>query len=270
MQELYIEPVAMDLAFNQPWENLKRIEAGVKARLAASPVPSEERLLLFPELSLTGFVTQAPAAFDLHGGDPLVERLRAIAAQNRTALAVGLPERNPRDAARPYNTLALLDPEGKIFAAYRKLHLFTLGAAPESACYSAGEKGVMAEYRGWKLGLSICFDLRFAGLYHQYARSGAELLLAPACWVGGPHKSEQFRTLGAAHAILSQAYLASVNRAGRDPAFEYDGAEYVFSPFGENLSKGGPCRLDRAELEACRRLAVRSADRPAYQVEGGI
>lgn len=268
--QLYVEPASMDLAWNEPFENIRRMDELIEGRLAAAPaVPSEARLFVFPELALTGFVTENPPAFKLEG-DPVVERLRRLASERRTALAVGLPERNPASPGRPFNTLLLLGPDGRTVASYRKLHLFTWGAAPESSRYSAGDKAVVASYLGWKIGFSICFDLRFGGLYHQYAKAGADLILAPACWVGGPHKSYQFRTLGSAHAILSQAYVAAVNRSGRDPAYEYDGAGFVFSPFGENVYEGSPCPLDPVELEACRRLAVRGSDRSAYEVQEAL
>jgi len=267
-QELFVEPVSLDLAFSEPAENLRRIEAAVSERLARAPAAAPgSRLFLFPELALTGFVTKQPRAFDLEGSDPVIEGLRRLAVSSRAVLAVGLPELNRSDPGRPFNSLALIGSEGELLASYRKLHLFTLGTSPESACYSSGEAGTLLSYRGWRIGLSICFDLRFPGLYHEYARSAADLILAPACWVGGAHKSYQFKTLGSAHAILSQAYLASVNRSGRDPAFEYDGSAYVFSPFGENLFEGAACRLDPSELESCRRLSVRPADRPAYPVQ---
>ncbi len=186
-----------------------------------------------------------------------------------TAIAAGFPEKNPKDPKRPFNTLAVFGPDGKILGKYRKLHLFTVGKVPETEVFTAGENGITIEYRGWKTGLSICFDLRFPALYHNYARSAVDLILAPACWVGGEHKSYQFKTIGSAHAILSQAFLASVNRAGRDPAYEYDGSRHVFSPFGEDQldAKPGACLLDETLLDACRKMKVRPSDRSAYPVK---
>ncbi|HBL19080.1 MAG: hypothetical protein A2X36_17240 [Elusimicrobia bacterium GWA2_69_24] len=266
-EALYLSPVPLDLAFNDPEENLRRVRAAVGSGLAAAPeVPSEERLFVFPELTLTGFVTKEPSSYALEPRDPRLERLCAVAAENRTAIAAGFPERNPADPARPFNTLALIGPDGRVTAAYRKMHLFTLGKNPETASYSAGEAGTLVSYRGWKIGLAICFDIRFAALFHAYAEAGADLILVPACWVGGEHKTYQFRTLGSAHAILSQAYVAAVNRSGKDPSFAYDGSAYVFSPFGKDLYEGKPLRLDPAELEKCRALQVRPSDRSAYPV----
>lgn len=265
---LRLQPCPLDLAWNDPSENLRKIENSLKTNLKNSSVP-EEFLFLFPELTLTGFVTENPPSFSLRENP--VQALAELAKKYRTAIAAGFPERNPKDSRRPFNTLAVFGPDGNLLGKYRKLHLFTVGKVPETEVFTAGENGIILEYRGWKTGLSICFDLRFPALYQQYARSAVDLILAPACWVGGEHKSYQFKTIGSAHAILSQAFLASVNRAGRDPAYEYDGTRYVFSPFGEDQLAGqtGGCLLDESLLEACRKMKVRPSDRKAYPVQDG-
>ena len=265
---LSVEPVPLDLAYNDAAANLKAVETAVASRLAKAPeVPSDERLFLFPELTLTAFVTKEPPAFSLTPPDATVAAAAALARRFKTGLALGFPERAP-GGGKPLNALAVFGPDGALAGVYRKNHLFTLGSAPESAAYAAGDAGVLFDYRGWRVGLAVCFDVRFSALFHAYAKAGADLILVSSCWVGGPHKTEQYRTLTSAHAILTQAYVAAVNRAGRDPVWEYDGSAYVFSPFGADLHAGGPVRLDPAELEACRKLAVRVADRPSYPVVG--
>ncbi|TBR18949.1 carbon-nitrogen hydrolase family protein [bacterium] len=263
---LFVEPVPLDLAYNDSPANLKAVESAVAGRLAARPdVPSEERLFLFPELTLTAFVTRDPPAFRLAPADETVGAVAALAKRFKTGLAVGFPER-AADGGKPLNALAVFAPDGAVAGVYRKNHLFTLGNAPESEAYAAGDGGVLFDYRGWRVGLAVCFDVRFSALFHAYAKAEADLILVSSCWVGGPHKTEQYRTLTSAHAILTQAYVAAVNRAGRDPVWEYDGSAYVFSPFGADLHQGGPVRLEESQLEACRKLAVRVADRPAYPV----
>ncbi len=145
--------------------------------------------------------------------------------------------------------------------------MFTVGEDPETAAYSSGSAGSVFTYRGWKVGLAICFDIRFPPFFHQYAKAEVDVVLVSACWVGGPHKTYQFKTLNSSYAILTQAYLAAVNRSGRDPAWEFDGAQYVFSPFGEDFYDGKPCRLDPQELQKARRLVVRPSDRDSYSVQ---
>ncbi|MDE2293034.1 MAG: carbon-nitrogen hydrolase family protein [Elusimicrobia bacterium] len=259
---LAVEPVPLDLAWKDPDSNLAALEREVRARLARSPeLPPEARLFLFPELTLTGFVTKDPPSYRVEPADPPLARLRELARSLGTGLAVGFPERNPADPARPFNALGVFAPDGALAGLYRKTHLFTLGREPESAVYAAGDAPVLLDYRGWKVGLAVCFDVRFSALFHAYAKAGADLVLVSSCWVGGPHKTYQYRTLCSAHAVLTQAYVAAVNRSGRDPAWEYDGSAYLFSPFGEDVLPGGARLLDPSELETCRKLAVRVADR---------
>ncbi len=268
-EPLAIAPVALDLAFNDPGENIRRIEAAVVGGLdAGRSARAGEMLFLFPELTLTGFVTKNPPSFSLEPMEGPVRRLSEIAARAGVALAAGFPERNAADPARPFNTLAVFGPDGLVLGAYRKIHLFTAGANSEARGYSPGDRGRVIAYRGWRIGLALCFDIRFPPLFHAYARAGVDLTLVSSCWIGGPHKSEQYRVIGQAHAIQTQGFVASVNRAGKDPFYEYDGSAYVFSPLGESLLEGRPCALDPAKIETARRLVVRPSDRDAYPIVG--
>ena len=264
---LIIEPVPLDLAWNDPEENLRRMDEAIALRRKGGKADAEARLFIFPELTLTGFVTQSPRTFSVTPPASAISRALDLARRHGTAIAFGFPETNPQNPGRPFNALLLARPDGSVAARYRKMHLFTAGREPESSLYSAGNRGILCEYRGWLLGLTVCFDLRFPRLYHAYARAGADLILAPACWVGGPHKSEKFRALAQAYAVLSQAYVAAVNRSGRDPHFHYDGSAHVFSPDGEPALKDGACALDERALEECRKMRVREADHESYPVE---
>ncbi len=264
---LFINPITLDLSWQDPEDNLSRIRSQISIRLKKNPtVDPEEQLFLFPELTLTGFVTENPPAYSLTPPHAHVAALCEIARENKTAIAAGFPEVNPDNENKPFNTMVLIGSNGEIVASYRKMHLFTWGEISEDKAFSAGEAGITTEYRGWKIGFATCFDIRFPRQFHAYAQESVELLLVAACWVGGPHKTYQFKTINSGHAILSQAYVAAVNRCGRDPFFHYDGAEYVFSPFGEDLYAKVPCKLDPAELEGARKLSVRPSDLDAYPV----
>jgi predicted amidohydrolase len=260
-EPLHLWPTALDLAWADPKENLRRIGSAIKARLRHCAVPPEQTLFVLPELTLTGFVTKDPKPAS---PEPVCELARRL----KTGIAVGYPETNPADPKKPFNTFSLVGTDGRIAASYRKMHLFTAGKNSEASSYSAGESGVLCDYRGWKTGFAVCFDIRFPALFRAYAKAGADLILVSACWIGGPHKSYQYKTVNSGHAILAQAYVAAVNRSGRDPFYEYDGAEYVFSPYGENVHVKGPVTLDPAELDAYRKLIVRpwDGDRKEYGV----
>jgi predicted amidohydrolase len=263
MKPLSVIPVSLELEWNDPDENLRRIEKALDAAPAAEP---ESRLFVFPELTLTGFVTGKPLHLTLEG--PEVRRLRDIAKNHHVAIVAGFPEHNPASKEKPFNTLVLIDAKGKIVASYRKVHLFTFGKRPESDVYSAGDHPVMCELRGWKIGLATCFDLRYAAQFLAYAKEKADLIVLPACWVDGPHKTRQFEVLSAAQAVLTQAYFVSVNRSGADPEFNYDGRAYVHSPMGEQLYTGEPVELTPESLEQARKIVVRPSDRAHYRLAG--
>ena len=108
------------------------------------------------------------------------------------SLADGTPgsssARSPRrraDPARPWNTSVLVAPDGSIAATYRKIHLFDVSVVDgpvdrESDRVTPGEHAVVAEVDGVRLGLSVCYDLRFPELYRALALAGAEVLTVPA------------------------------------------------------------------------------------------
>jgi len=260
---LRVVPCALELAFNDPRKNISRIDKAIRERTRGDRDP-QSLLFVFPELTLTGFVTKNPKTFALTDARGPLNALREIARRRRVGIVAGFPERGLNASCGPRNALVLIDPAGQIRSAYRKLHLFTAGANSESSRYAAGDAAVVCEYRGWRIAFAVCFDLRFSPLFHRYAQARADLIAVSSCWIGGPHKSEQYRTLNAAHAIAAQAYVVAVNQAGRDPFYEYDGAQLVFSPFGKSLYRGEPCRLDASQIEACRKMSVRAADRADY------
>jgi predicted amidohydrolase len=260
---LHLDLIPLDLAWCDPAENLKRMEKAIADRLAESPsLPKESRLFVFPETTLTAFVTGA----DCRSLDPESSEVRAalaLAKKHGVGLVFGFPEKVPGQE-RPLNTLYLVSPEGRKLAAYHKQHLFTGGASPESGCFAHGSSGTLAHYRGWKIGFGICFDLRFPAMFLPYARKGADLLLLPSCWLGGPGKSYQFRTMAAARAIENQAFFAALNRSGKDPYATYEGEALCFSPKGEPLPAVAGLQLDPALLEDARKLSVRASELASY------
>jgi len=267
-ESLSVCPVPIDLAWKDPEENLRRAEDAVKRLLLQARLPPDQILFLLPELTLTGFVTKDPQAYTVEPAHPHLEAARALARRLGTGLVIGFPELNPADPARPFNTMALIGPDGRLACRYRKLHLFTAGKNSEAAAYTAGDRGVTCVYRGWKLGFSVCFDVRFPQLFMRYAQAGADLILLSACWIGGPHKTYQFKTMSSSYAVLTQAYVCAVNRSGKDPFYEYDGSGYVFSPWGEDVFSGMPVALDSSEIESYRALIkARPSDREDVQVE---
>jgi predicted amidohydrolase len=256
------------LAWEDISKNLASTEEAISSRLKVTPeISPESRVFVFPETLLTGFVTSGAAQVAVDRNGTEVRAFRELAKKYRTALIIGFPER-VAGQEKPHNTLLMISHGGEDLADYQKIHLYTAGAAPESSHYERGDVGTLVNYRGWKIGFGICFDLRFPEMFQVYAKAGAELVILPACWIGGPGKARQFEILSAARAIEGQCFFGALNRSGKDPHVSYEGDVWCFSPKGEPLkevSSGQGFDLDPALLEDARKLLVRGSDLEEYQ-----
>src|SRR5687767_982777 len=117
---------------------------------------------------------------------PTFGRFGDKAKQHGIWLVAGTMPESSR-TGRPYNTSVLFDPEGRRAAVYRKIHLFdvSLGEGAthkESEHVEPGTTPVLAETPFGRIGMTICYDLRFPDLYRTYARAGAELVTVPAAF----------------------------------------------------------------------------------------
>ena len=261
-QALEIATIPMDLAWQDPETNVQRM----RAALDALPARVSPRISVFPELTLTGFTTVDPGRFALGAKDAHVVAAASLAREFDTALIYGFPELC--DDGKVRNALVFVDETGTSLAKYHKLHLFTQGATPEHSTYSPGLSPVSLDYQGWKIGLGVCFDLRFPELFRSYAKVGTQLNILSACWVGGPTKRDQFQALSKAQAILTQSFQVSLNRQGTDPFCSYEGEALVYGPRGETLAEtlNNPTLtlLDPALLEGARKLEILASLKPSY------
>ena len=224
-------------------------------------------------------VTRRAVAEDLAGdapSGPVATRLAELArANDMTILAGGMPERSG-DPERPYNTLALFAPDGRFSAAYRKIHLFDVDLADrsyrESAASSAGAEPAVVEAAGLRVGLSICYDLRFPELYRALADRGAEVLVVPAAFTV-PTGKDHWHVLLRARAIESQAYVVAAGQWGKHPGGRVTyGKSCIVDPWGEIIAQAsegegvivapidlGYLRRVRESLPSLRHRRLRSA-----------
>ncbi len=178
-------------------------------------------------------------AEDLDRGGPIVGMLRELAAKHGVwMIGGGMPEVVPGDPERTYNTAVVLDPAGALVARYRKIHLFDVeipgGAVlKESAATCAGDRRVTVDIDGAKVGLSICYDVRFPELYRALVKNdGAEILLVPAAFTahtGAAH----WHLLLRARAVEDQAYVIAAAQWGMHNAKrESYGHTLAIDPWG--------------------------------------
>jgi len=171
----------------------------------------------------------------------VVGALRSLARRHGVWLvAGGMPERSG-DPRRPHNTCAVFGPDGALVARYRKIHLFDVelndGADyRESSVTTPGEQAVVVDMAGLRVGLSVCYDLRFPELYRRLTEQGAQLLLVPAAFTLATGK-DHWLVLLRARAIENQAYLVAAGQWGRHGARLTNGKSCVIDPWGEVIAQ---------------------------------
>ena len=165
---------------------------------------------------------------------------------------------------KAWNRTVVIAPEGTVAACYDKIHLFDVDlgngeAYSESRLFRSGRRAVVASCAGWRVGLSICYDLRFAALYRALAQAGAEILTVPAAFTR-PTGRAHWRSLLRARAIENGAFVLAAAQTGRhEDGRETYGHSMVVSPWGEVLAEAREeptllmATIDHAQLEDARR-----------------
>lgn len=200
------------------------------------------RLVALPEASHVRGPKDALAASAEPIPGPWTKRWGDLARKHRVWILAGtMAERTP-EGGRPFNTAPLLDPRGRIVARYRKIHLFDADLPGkkirESDGSRAGNRPVVADVGGVKVGILVCFDLRFGWIWEELVRRGAEAVLLPSNFTRETGKAH-WTTLVRARAIESQCYVAAPACWGTHPGLGIDanGEAMVVDPWGEVLAK---------------------------------
>lgn len=205
---------------------------------------------------------------------PSFERLGAQAKRHRLHLIAGtLPEQGPT-RAKTYNTSVLFDPSGAPAAVYRKIHLFDVSLGPgathlESASVEPGDRPILAETALARIGMSVCYDVRFPGLYRALALAGAELLTVPAAFTV-PTGRDHWEVLLRARAIENQCYVLAAGQVGQNsPKRATYGRSMIIDPWGTVLASCPDrpsialAEIDLEHLHALRKkLPCLSHERP--------
>ncbi len=170
-----------------------------------------------------------------------------------------------REDGRWANRAFVIDSAGNVAARYDKLHMFDVDLATgeswrESNAYAPGDGPVVVQTPLGKLGLTICYDLRFPALFEYYGRAQVDLIAIPAAFTV-PTGQAHWHVLQRARAIEATAYVVSAAQVGRhEDGRETFGHSLVIDPWGEVLLDmgGETAGLSFAELDPARIAAVRS------------
>ncbi len=222
-------------------------------------------LLVFPEMymyrrleDLTTPLAQIAEPVD----GPFMQAMADAGRQHRLHLVMGMLERAPGETRRAYNTAVLLSPQGKCLAVYRKVHLYDAFNGRESDwIVPASAPPPVVDTPLGRLGLQICYDVRFPEWSRLLALGGAEVIVMPTSWVGGPLKEDHWFTLVRARAIENTCWFVAADQVRPDRV----GRSLVIDPMGVVVADGGEEQgLVVAEVDLDRLRRVREKN-PSLQ-----
>jgi predicted amidohydrolase len=238
-------------------DNLERMEPLV-ARAAATGAD----LVLLPEKwnGLGSHEILLDVAEPLEGGET-VEAMSGWARTHGITLVGGSIAERRDGREKLSNTSVVFDPEGEVAAVYRKIHMFDVEvggvAYRESESEEPGEGPMSCEVEGWRLGLTVCYDVRFPELYRILAVEGAEAVTVPAAFTLFTGK-DHWELLLRARAVENQCYVLAANQWGVVEGKASYGRSSIVDPWGVVLAQAPDedgviaAELDKAHLERIR------------------
>lgn len=207
-----------DIVWAAPTINIARADEKIDSLPPAD-------LYLLPEMFSTGFCTTPQGVAEPVENDSLAWMKRK-AAQRNCAIAGSIAT---EEEGRYYNRFHFVYPDGRV-KSYDKHHLFTYGG--EHLNFTAGQERVIVEWKGVRILLQICYDLRFPVFARN--RQDYDMILYVASWPSP--RLAAWNTLLHARAIENQCYVAGVNRVGSDPTCQYSGGTFLIDPYGRDLA----------------------------------
>ena len=220
-------------------------------------------IVLLPELFSTGFTMNSHLVSEPMNGIT-IQWMQSWAAQWDVLLGGSLVI---EEEGKFFNRFVMVGPNGPV-ALYDKRHTFTL--AGEDKAYSAGTNSGLFEYKGWKICLRICYDLRFP-VWNRNT-TNYDLLIFVANWPAP--RINAWDTLLQARAIENMCFVAGVNRIGSDEkGLEYPGHTAIYDPLGKLVSgtvsseeESVTAELDYLELQAHRKQLRFLEDRDNFDL----
>jgi N-carbamoylputrescine amidase len=182
-----------------------------------------------------------------------------------TGVAIALPFAEVVGSGACFNSLALIDRNGRVKASYRKIHIPDSEGYREDLYFEPGDRGyVIARVGDVRVGLGICWDQWFPEVSRTLALKGAELLIYPSA-IGselarpGFDSRPDWELVMRAQAIMNRVFVAAVNRVGREEKIRFYGGSFVADPWGRVLRRASTSRpetvfvdLDMSQIRDAR------------------
>lgn len=244
--------------------NLARVQT-----LAAPAVDQGAQLLVLPEMWSTSFVAE-PDRDLAKQAQVADEAIRELSADLDAMIIGSSLEFELGGEGAYFNTARVFD-RGTELASYRKIHLFSPNA--EHRIHSGGDAPAILDTRFGRLGLLVCYDIRFPELVRYMFYKGAEILVVPAQWP--EPRSEHWRTLVRARAIENEMFVIGCNRTGQESSLKnedslpFPGDSRIVDPMGVVLASGSGedgavcAEIDPKKVRTMQRLIpVKKDQRP--------
>lgn len=213
------------IQYDPAWEDKQKNKEKLQSLLEDSVTTTD--LIIFPEMTLTGFTMKSEEQAEAIDGESF-EYFASVAKKYNADVFAGVIT---HEDGKIFNSLLHITSDGTLKSQYRKIHPFSYSGEDEH--YEAGSEPVITEVNDWKIGLTICYDLRFPELYRHYGHKRVDAIINIANWP--QPRIHHWKALLKARAIENLCYVAGINRVGSDPKVSYIGASGIYAPNGDEI-----------------------------------
>ena len=239
----------MDVIRGQVQTNLATV-----SKMVEEAARRGSQLVVFPELWSTGYDLKRASSYATAVDEGLFAEVAALARQHQIDI-VGSQMSLLGEGAYG-NTAVYYDRHGQNLGSYDKVHLF--GLMEEDQYLAGGDSLTIVESSWGKVGLAICYDLRFPELFRSYALAGVDAVILVAEWPRP--RLAHWRTLLRARAIENQMFVIACNRVGTTGSTEFFGHSCILDPAGETVFEAGEgAGLHTVDFDLDQLTAVRSS-----------
>lgn len=223
---LTIHMVQVSVYEKEPEKNLEKVVSQLEKL-------DKHGLAVLPELFISGY-DEDNIKFWAEKKDYVLDKLTHAVRGKNIALITG--SISVKEGGKTYNRSYFISSDGEIKGYYDKTHLFAL--LHEDVYFTAGSEFPVFDFGEFRVGINICYDLRFCEAQRQLYLNGTDLIILPAAW---PYaRTDVFTKLSYARAIENQCYFLFLNRASHSPnKLTYGGKSMLIAPDGELVAECG-------------------------------
>ena len=193
-------------------------------------------VIVLPEVFASGWYCKnfPDAAETLHNSET-INFLKNIAIEFKSVVIGGTFIQKTQNGLLK-NTCPVISRNGNLVTTYDKMHLFSHKGSEENKFISCGNELKILDFESTKIGLSVCYDIRFPEIYRTYSKAGVEIFVNTAAW--SVSKPEHWNIMHKARAIENQCFMLVADQTGKIAGNDYNlGHSMVISPWGDALAE---------------------------------